>query len=135
MPSTESGYIRSPFVMRRIANPIVRLLGGPTVVVRGRKSGRLIATPIPPFELDGARYLVAAGGETQWARNLRAAGLAEFRARRSKTRFRAVELTGEERDRVVAAYRDKFGKRVAGFFRALPNLSDHPVFRMDELPE
>jgi deazaflavin-dependent oxidoreductase (nitroreductase family) len=131
MPEPQRSYVPSPFVIVRIVNPITRAIGGPTVTVRGRTSGRDIATPIPPFELDGVRYLVAAGGQTQWARNLRAAGCATFRNRAKTTPFLAVELDGDERDRVVAAYRDRFGKRVAGFFRALPNLADHPVFRMD----
>jgi hypothetical protein len=134
MADPQRRYIPSPFVMTRVVNPITRALGGPTVIVPGRSSGRLIATPIPPFPLDGAQYFVAAGGETHWARNLRAAGCAEFRYRGKTKPFRAVELQGDERDRVVAAYRDRFGKRTAGFFRALPNLADHPVFRMDELP-
>ncbi len=86
-----------------------------------------------PFDLDGWRYLVAGGGETHWIRNLRAAGVGELRLGRDRTRFRAVELEGAERDRTVAAYRARQGRTVAPFFRALPELRDHPVFRVEPI--
>lgn len=132
MSAAQHRYVPSGFVMRRIVNPITRALGGPTLIVRGRTSGRLIATPVPPFDFEGARYLVSGGGETHWVRNLRAAGQGEMRSRRKSVPFRATELRGDERDRVVAAYRDRLGRRVASYFAALPNLSDHSVFRMDQ---
>ena len=74
-------YVPSGVVMRRIVNPITVLLGGPTLVVPGRRSGRPIATPVPAFPFEGDRYLVAGGGETHWVRNLRAAGGAVERDR------------------------------------------------------
>ena len=124
-------YVPSGFVIRRIVNPISLALGAPCVVIRGRTSGRPIRVLVPPFEQSGARYLVAGGGETHWVRNLRAAGEAELRRGRSRERVRAVELEGTERDRVVAAYRDRMGRRAAAYFAALPDLADHPVFRLE----
>ena len=47
------------------------------------------------------------------------------------TPFRAVEIEGAERDRIVAAYREKQGRTVDGFFRELPAPADHPVFRVE----
>jgi deazaflavin-dependent oxidoreductase (nitroreductase family) len=117
--------------MRHVVNPITIALGGPTLEIRGRRSGRPIRTLVPPFELDGSRYLVAGGGETQWVRNLRAAGEGELRRGRRREPFRAVELLGEERDRVVVAYRERLGRRAAQFFKALPDPADHPAFRID----
>jgi hypothetical protein len=49
------------------------------------------------------------------------------------TRFRAVEIEGAERDRIVTAYREKQGRTVDGFFRQLPALADHPVFRVEPI--
>jgi hypothetical protein len=83
--------------------------------------------------LDGTRYLVSGGGETHWVRNLRVAGEGELRRGRSHERFRAVEILGDERDRIVDAYRASMGRRARDFFVALPDLSDHPVFRIDPL--
>ena len=120
--------------MRRVVNSVIVLLGGPTVVVRGRRSGRLIRTPVPPFPFEGQRYLVSGYGQTQWARNLRAAGQGTLHRGRSREAFQATELVGLDRDRIIAAYRERLGRRVAGMFEALPDAADHPVFRLEVLP-
>ncbi|HLX34665.1 MAG TPA: nitroreductase/quinone reductase family protein [Candidatus Limnocylindrales bacterium] len=131
-PTSRAGrYVPSTFVMSRIVNPLILLLGGPTVVVRGRRTGREISTPIPTFPFEGLRYLVSGGGETHWVRNLRAAGQGDLRRGRTREPFRAVEILGEERDRIVAAYRDAMGIRARSFFSALPDPADHPVFRIE----
>lgn len=124
-------YVPSGFVIRRIINPISLALGAPCLVVRGRTSGRPIRVLVPPFPDGSARYLVAGGGETHWVRNLRAAGEAELRRGRSRKRVRAIEVESAERDRVVAAYRDRMGRRAAAYFAALPEPADHPVSRLE----
>jgi deazaflavin-dependent oxidoreductase (nitroreductase family) len=121
--------------MARLVNPILGRLGATLVlIVAGRRTGRPRAVPLGrPFEVDGIRYLVAGGGETQWVRNLRAAGRGMLRIQGVTTPFRAVEIEGPERDRIVAAFRVKQGRTVDGFFRQLPELADHPVFRVDPI--
>jgi deazaflavin-dependent oxidoreductase (nitroreductase family) len=131
--TTPRPYVPSGFLMRRVVNPITLLLGGPTLTVRGRRSGRPIRTPIPPFLFEGSRYLVSGGGATHWVRNLRAAGDGELRRGRTREAFRAVEVDGDEHARVVAAYRERMGWRAREFFAALPDPSDHPVFRIEPL--
>jgi deazaflavin-dependent oxidoreductase (nitroreductase family) len=97
----------------------------------GRRSGRPISTPVPPFAYQASRYLVSGGGETDWVRNLRAAGQGELRRGRARECFRAVEVQGDEHDRVVAAYREHMGMRARSFFAALPDPADHAVFRIE----
>jgi len=132
-PVRRPRYIPSGFVMRHVVNPISMWLGGPTLIVRGRKSGRQLRTPVPPFAFEEADYLVAGGGETHWVRNLRAAGGGELRRGRARESFRAEEISGDERARVVAAYRARMGRRASAFFDALPDPADHPVFRIEPL--
>jgi deazaflavin-dependent oxidoreductase (nitroreductase family) len=130
-PAAPRPYVRSSFLISHVVNPITVRLGGSTLVVRGRRSGRPIRTPVPPFDLAGSRYLVSGGGETHWVRNLRAAGEGELRRGGRIEKFRGVEVGGDERDRVVAAYRDRMGRRAAQYFTALPDPADHPVFRIE----
>jgi len=69
--------------VRRAANRLVRLLlrlglmPGPTylLAVRGRRTGRLLSTPVTLVEDGGERWLVAPYGEVAWVRSARAAGV------------------------------------------------------------
>ncbi len=126
-------YIRSSYLIRRVINPLLLWLGAETLVVRGRRSGRIIRMPLPAFEFGGTRYLVAAGGDTHWARNLRAAGQGELWRGRNREHFRAVETVGWEHDRVVAAYREEMSWRAGMFFSALPEVVDQPAFRIERI--
>ncbi len=129
-------YVRPTFVMAHLVNPILaRLSGIPCSSCGVGPAGIPSGSGLGPFEFDGMRYLVSRGGETHWVRNLRAAGADQLRVNGTTTAFRAVELVGADRDRVVAAYRSKQGRTVAPFFRALPEASDHPVFRVEPSDE
>jgi deazaflavin-dependent oxidoreductase (nitroreductase family) len=103
---TAPPYIRQGVVTRRVFNPLVLLLKPkPALAVRGRRSGRLRSVPFDgPFAHEGRRYLVSPMGETNWVRNLRAAGKGELRRGRHREPFGAVELRGAERDTIVTAY-------------------------------
>ena len=106
--------------------------GTRTLAVRGRRSGTVRRVPLIPVELHGVRYLVSPRGDTDWVRNLRAAGEGELRGRREGVhRFRAVELPAGERAPVIAAYRRAAGRAVRSFFEAMPDPADHPVFRLE----
>jgi deazaflavin-dependent oxidoreductase (nitroreductase family) len=127
-------YLRPGFFIRRIANPLVQLFSGATTLaVRGRRSGEWHTVPVNVLELDGDRYLVAPRGETQWVRNLRAAGGGELRRRGKTEPFQvAEEITDpDERARVIGAYLDHWGRQVKAQFQQLPDPADHPVFRIE----
>lgn len=125
--------IRSPRWMIDLVNPVVLRVGlFPALTVRGRRTGTPHTVPIGgPFEFEGARYLVSGRGNTSWARNLRAAGHAELRMHGRVEPFRAVEVIGSQRDRVIGAYRKALGRSVTAFFARIPNPGDHPVFRIE----
>jgi hypothetical protein len=46
-------------------------------------------------------------------------------------RFRAVEVKGGERERVVASYRNALGRLAQDYFQQFPNPADHPTFRLE----
>jgi deazaflavin-dependent oxidoreductase (nitroreductase family) len=127
-------YFRPPFFVRRVFNPIAMrfgISGTQALSVRGRRSGEIRRVPVIPVDHGGARYLVSPRGETQWARNLRAAGEGELRRRGRAVRFQATEVPVSERPPVIAAYQAVAGRAVASFFTAMPDAADHPVFRLD----
>jgi deazaflavin-dependent oxidoreductase (nitroreductase family) len=133
MASAPPPYVRPQFFMTHVVNPILKVIGSPTLTVRGRRSGLAITTPLAPFDYAGARYLVGGGGDTHWVRNLRAAGEGQLRMGRKRQDFRTVEIQGSERDRIVTAYRKSMGRRFESYFKALPNPADHPVFRVEPM--
>jgi len=74
----------------RVAEPVARYLPGTAVIEhRGRRSGRSYRTPVLLF-VTGDRYRIALtyGADTDWVRNVRAAGGAIVH-----TRGRAVPVT------------------------------------------
>ena len=52
-----------------------------TLEVRGRRSGKICGTPVLQTPVRGERYLVSLAGDSEWVRNVRAAG-GEARIRR-----------------------------------------------------
>ena len=72
--------------------------------VRGRTSGRTHEIPVRIAKLDGQRYVISMLGESQWARNLRAAGEAQLLAGRSVESVRADEIVGEEKAAFLTWY-------------------------------
>lgn len=127
-------YLKPPLMTRRVLNPLAMrfgLGGTATLVVPGRRTGAPLRVPVIPVAHEGARYLVSTRGESDWVRNLRAAGTGELRTKGSAEPFRAVELPVDERPPVLEAYRAKAGRTVGGYFAKLPDPGDHPVFRLE----
>ncbi len=117
--------------IRRVAGPIWQLVGIAAVLeVAGRKSGTPRRVSLIPVKLDGTTYLMAFGGVTEWARNLRAAGRGELRHRGKTQSFAAIEIDGDERDRVITRYLRGAGPIKKDFYRR-PISADHPTFRVD----
>ena len=129
-------YLKPPFFVRNVFNPIAMatgLGGAETLLVKGRRTGTLQRLPVIPVEHGGGRYVASTRGESDWVKNLRAAGGGEIRRKRGATHFSAVELPVEERSPVIAAYRAKAGRAVEAYWKQLPEPADHPVFRIDSV--
>ncbi len=128
-------YIEPPVFARKVFNPLAMRLGlggSQTLVVPRRKSGRDQLLPVIPVEHAGARYIVSTRGESDWVRNLRAAGgRGEIRSGEWSGSFRATEIAVEQREPIIAAYRKKAGKTVEGYWEKLPEPEHHPTFRIE----
>jgi deazaflavin-dependent oxidoreductase (nitroreductase family) len=126
-------YLAPNWFARKAWNPVAMrfgIAGTETLTVQGRRSGRPHSVPVLPVEHGGARYIVAARGETDWVKNLRAAGGGQLGRRGRSQRFAADEIPVDRRAPVIDAYRAKGGRAVAGLFVKLPDPADHPVFRV-----
>ena len=119
----------------------ISIMGSRVLAVRGRKSGEWRTTPVNLLTHDGRRYLVAPRGETQWVRNLRAAGTGELRVGRRVESFRGRELADDEKVPVLRAYLRRWKAEVGIFFEGVSAKSsdddirriapNHPVFRVE----
>ena len=99
--------------------------------VRGRTSGLPRELAANVLVVDGRRFLVAPRGDTQWVRNVRAAGRCEVRLRRGPWMAMTVrEVPVAERRAYIDAYLRRWGWQVGAQFRALPDPADHPVFEL-----
>jgi deazaflavin-dependent oxidoreductase (nitroreductase family) len=119
----------------------VSVWGSRTLAVRGRTSGEWRTVPVNLLEHDGARYLVAPRGETQWVRNLRVAGTGELRLGPRREIFRAREIPDSEKPVILRAYLRKWAFEVNQFFQGVgadaPDAEiqriapGYPVFRIE----
>ncbi len=105
-------------VVRFLANLGVAPAGAHTLRVVGRKSGNVQEVPVNLLEQDGAFFLVSPRGNTQWVRNLRAAGELELRRGRRVTRYRATEVGDGAKVPVLRGYLTKWIKQVRNLLPA-----------------
>lgn len=145
---TKPEYAR-PDWMTRAFNTLPLLLsrfgiaffGSRILAVRGRKSGAWRTTPVNVLSHGGARYLIAPRGETEWVRNLRAAGGGELRLGSRAEAFRARELPDAAKPELIRAYLGRWGWQVKPFFPGLGASSSdetllaaapgYPTFRIE----
>ncbi|MGZ4258369.1 MAG: nitroreductase family deazaflavin-dependent oxidoreductase [Gaiellaceae bacterium] len=130
MPGTR--YLRPGFFVSRVVNPLLMALRlKPTLTVRGRKTGEPRSVPVNVLTRGSSRYVLAPRGNTQWARNLRAAGEGELKTKAGIERCRAIEVPDEEKPPLIDAYLARWGREVKAQFAELPDPADHPVFRLE----
>lgn len=125
---TQNVFNRLVATANRLGIPMA---GSETLAVRGRKSGEYRTNPVNPFELDGHTYLFSPRGNTQWVRNLRAAGgEGELRKGRRVQRFRAAEVADSEKLPLIRLYMDKWAWEVKGFLGIDADASDDEIRRI-----
>ena len=99
-------------IFNRVVAVLTRLglsvYGSRVLEVKGRKSGEWRQTPVNLLCYEGAEYLVAPRGHTQWVKNLRANSEANLRVGRRTRSFRAVELADDEKPQLLRAYLKKW---------------------------
>jgi deazaflavin-dependent oxidoreductase (nitroreductase family) len=94
---TSRGEVLFMKAVRWLTEHGVSLLGSRVLTVRGRRTGTPQSVPVNLLTLAGDRYLVAPRGNTQWVRNVRAAGEAQLRVGRRVEQVRLDEVPPSER--------------------------------------
>jgi deazaflavin-dependent oxidoreductase (nitroreductase family) len=144
----EVAYQKPGWFTQHVFNPLVAALtragisiaGSRVLEVRGRKSGQPRRVPVNLLDHEGARYLVAPRGQTQWVRNLRAAGEGRLLVGRRAEAFTCTEVPDHERPPILRAYLRRWKWEVGQFFGGVgPDAPDddlrriapdHPIFRV-----
>lgn len=107
--------------------------------VRGRKSGKLYATPVDLLEVDGHRYLVAGRGRVNWVRNAEAAGRVSLRRGSSRADYAVSAVPDADKPEILRRYLDRFQLSVKQFFPIppgspaeafAPHAARYPVFEL-----
>jgi deazaflavin-dependent oxidoreductase (nitroreductase family) len=120
-------YLKPPWFTRAVFNKIAMATGMSNtekLTVTRRRSKQPQEVPVITVDVGGARYLVSTRGESEWVRNVRADPNVKIG---SKT-YVAREIPEQDRQPVLAAYRQKAVRAVEGYFKQLPREADHPVF-------
>ena len=120
-------YLEPDAFTRKAFNPMFARLtrmglsirGSRVLEVRGRTSGEIRSTVVNLLSVDGVQYLVAPRGNTQWVRNLRAAGTGTLKVGRRAQPFTAVELPDEAKPEILRAYLKEWAFEVGKFFDGL----------------
>jgi len=126
----------------RLTKMGISVYGSRVLYVRGRTSGEWRSTPVNPIRLsDGARYIVAPRGTTQWVRNLRVSGSGELRIGHRTEPFTATEVADADKPAILRAYLKKWSWEVGVFFdgvnakapeeKLLEIAPGYPIFRIE----
>lgn len=116
-------------VIRWLAEMGVSIAGTHALRVRGRKSGKSRAVVINLLTVDGVDYLVSPRGNTQWARNVRAAGVVETGPRWRRRRAQVSEVADVAKPELLRRYLDRWYWQVKGYVAGLTPGSTDEQFR------
>jgi deazaflavin-dependent oxidoreductase (nitroreductase family) len=86
--------------------------------------------PVIPLEHDGSLFVVSTRGESDWVKNVRAAGKVRLGQKGQFETYAATEVPAEGRADILKAYRKKAGREVNGYLKKLPGPPDHPTFKL-----
>jgi deazaflavin-dependent oxidoreductase (nitroreductase family) len=112
-----------------------------TLEVKGRRTGAVRSAVVTWVEHEGTRYLVSPRGESEWVRNVRAAGGEAAIRRRGRRSVRLEEVPAEQRAPIIKAYLGKTAMATKQHFGVDPKADvaefgviagRHPVFRIVE---
>lgn len=116
-------------VIRWLADAGISIAGTRALRVRGRKSGKQRAVVVNLLTVDGVDYLVSPRGNTQWARNVRAAAVVEVGPRWRRHRVCATEVDDAAKPDLLRRYLSRWYWQVKDYVAGLTPDSSDEEFR------
>jgi deazaflavin-dependent oxidoreductase (nitroreductase family) len=112
-------------VIRWLAELGISIAGTRALQVRGRKTGKPRSVVINLLTVDGVDYVVSPRGNTQWARNVRAAGVVETGARWRRRPATVSEVVDDAKPDILRRYLARWYWQVKDYVGGLtPDSSD-----------
>jgi len=106
-------------LIRRLAEAGISIAGTRALVVRGRRTGKPRSVVVNLLTVDGVDYLVAPRGDTEWVRNVRAAGNVQLGPRWHRRTARATEVRDEDKPALLHRYLQRWYWQVKGHMAGL----------------
>ena len=116
-------------MFRWLAEAGISLAGTRALRVRGRKTGKRRGVVINLLTVDGRDYVVSPRGNTQWARNARAAGVVEIGPRWRSREIRIAEVGDDDKPQLLKRYLDRWYWEVRGHVGGLTPESNDDELR------
>lgn len=128
-----STQYQEPSTAARFANTVIRWLAESGISIagtraRGRKSGQLRSVVVNLLVADGGQCLVSPRGNTQWARNVRAAGVVETGPRWRRQRAAVTEVADDDKPEILRRYLQRWFWQVKDYVGGVT-----PESSLDEL--
>jgi deazaflavin-dependent oxidoreductase (nitroreductase family) len=105
--------------IRWLAELGISIAGTRALRVRGRKTGKQRGVVINLLTVDGVDYVVSPRGNTQWARNVRAAGVVEVGPRWRSERAEISEVADDAKPELLRRYLTRWYWQVKGYVAGL----------------
>src|SRR6516162_4635627 len=112
----------------RMAELGIGIAGTRALRVRGRKTGKSRGVVVNVLRVDGVDYVVSPRGNTQWVRNVRAAGVVDVGPRWRRRRLRTTEVADPAKADLLKRYLDRWYWEVKGHVAGLtPDSGDDEI--------
>jgi hypothetical protein len=126
-------YLKPPARVTKIFNKLAMrstLWDVHTLEVARRNAVDPQRIPVIPLEHDGSLFIVSTRGESDWVKNVRAAGKVRLGQKGQFETYATTEVPTEGRADILRAYRSKAGREVNGYWKKLPGALNHPTFKL-----
>ncbi|KWX22455.1 hypothetical protein AFM11_20080 [Mycolicibacterium wolinskyi] len=101
-------------LIRHLAELGISIAGTTALRVRGRRTGKPHAVVVNLLSVDGEKFLVSPRGNTQWARNARAAGAVDIGPRWRRRTVPIAEVPDDGKPPLLKRYLDRWYWEVKG---------------------